>query len=164
MADQAQLPDGEQQQQEGGSKKGMIKMLIIILPVVLVLGIGGFFAYNMFFKKAPVEVEKEKPMEPPQIIGLSPFVVNLSDEGDYPRYLKVEFGIELRPGSNPEEVDERMPEIRDVIIVLLSSKRSKDINSIEGKDRLRDEIITRINGRLRNATVSRIFFKEFIIQ
>ena len=164
MAEQPQLPEGEGQSQEGAPKKGMMKMLIIILPLVLVLGVGGFFAYKMFLGGEPAEAEKEKPMAPPPIVSLSPFVVNLSDEGDYPRYLKVEFGLELRAGSNPEEVDERMPELRDVIIVLLSSKRSKDINSIEGKDRLRDEIITRINGRLSQAIVGRIFFKEFIIQ
>jgi flagellar FliL protein len=164
VADQAQLPEGEEQKQEGSSKKGMMKMLIIILPVLLVLIVGGFFAYKMFLGGESAEAEKEKPVVPPPIINLSPFVVNLSDEGDYPRYLKVEFGLELRAGSNPEEVDERMPELRDVIIVLLSSKRSKDINTIEGKDRLRDEIITRINGRLTEAIVGRIFFKEFIIQ
>jgi flagellar FliL protein len=95
---------------------------------------------------------------------VKPFVVNLADNGEGPRYLKLEFDVELRPGSQTKEVETRMAEIRDVIIVLLGSKRSQDLTSIEGKERLRDEIITRINSRLQAATANRVFFKEFIIQ
>jgi flagellar FliL protein len=91
-------------------------------------------------------------------------VVNLADDGDMPRYLKVEFDLELRPGSLVEEVEAKKTELRDAIIVLLTSKRSRDLTSIEGKDRMRDEIITRVNSRLQSATVNRVFFKEFIIQ
>jgi flagellar FliL protein len=63
-----------------------------------------------------------------------------------------------------EEVEAKMAELRDAIIVLLSSKRPKDLITIEGKDRLRDEIITRVNSRLQAATATRVFFKQFIIQ
>jgi flagellar FliL protein len=97
-------------------------------------------------------------------VNIKPFVVNLVDDGDVPRYLKIEFDLELRKGGSAEELDGRLAEIRDAIIVLLSSKRGKELASIEGKDRLRDEIITRVNGRLQQTTVNRVFFKQFIIQ
>ncbi|MGQ9655133.1 MAG: flagellar basal body-associated FliL family protein [Thermodesulfobacteriota bacterium] len=57
-----------------------------------------------------------------------------------------------------------MAELRDSIIVLLSSKRSQELSTIEGKDRLREEILSRLNARLQSATVVRVFFKDFIIQ
>lgn len=148
------------------TRKGGSKILWILLPMLLLLGVGAFWGWS-YIKGDDEQGVNGKPdqnLAPPPIVAFSPFVVNLVDEGDLPRYLKIEFDMELRRGSDTEEVRTKLGELRDAVIVLLTSKRSSDLISIEGKDRLRDEIITRLNGRLQYATVNKIFFKEFIIQ
>jgi flagellar FliL protein len=164
MAEKPRAPETEQPAPPAAKKRS--KLLLILLPAVLVLGAGGFVGWTQLQgKKAsePAENKASAPVPPPTV-SVRPFVVNLADTGEMARYLKLEFELELRPGNQSKEVEARMAEIRDAVIVLLGSKRSQELVTVEGKDRLKDEIITRINGRLQTATANRIFFKEFIIQ
>jgi flagellar FliL protein len=165
MAEKEQT-SGEKQSQEtaGGKKKGGGKLVLLIVGVVVILGAGGFFGWSQLKGKTSSAREKTSPPVPPPVMALKPFVVNLMGGADAPRYLKLEFDMELHPGSQVKEVESRMSELRDSIIVLLGSKRYEDLATIEGKDRLKEEIIARVNTILQTATASRVFFKEFIIQ
>lgn len=163
MAEKEQT-SGDQQSKEGGSgKKRGSKLIFILLGAVVLLGAGGFLGWN-HLKGGAQAPEKAPPAAPPTVVSIKPFVVNLMGGADAPRYLKLEFDLELRPGSQTKELESRMSELRDTIIILLGSKRYEDLASIEGKDRLKEEIISRVNTRLQTAAASRVFFKEFIIQ
>jgi flagellar protein FliL len=164
MADKTRAPATEEPPKASG--KGRSKLLLFFIPTIVLLGVGGYVGWSQL-KGGALAAHAEKPAPPatpPPVVTIKPFVVNLQESGDMPRYLKLEFDLELRPGSQVKELDQRMSEIRDAVIVLLGSKRSQDLASVEGKDRLRDEIITRINSRLQASTANRVFFKEFIIQ
>ncbi|MEJ5377216.1 MAG: flagellar basal body-associated FliL family protein [bacterium] len=163
MAEKEQSGADQQSKEAGSGKKGGSKMIFIILGVVVLLGAGGFFGWS-HLKGGSSSAEKAPPPAPPAVVSVKPFVVNLMGTADAPRYLKLEFDLELRSGSQVKELETRMSELRDAIIVLLGSKRYEDLASIEGKDRLKEEIISRVNSRLQSATASRVFFKEFIIQ
>ncbi len=163
MAEKEQSGADQQSKEAGSGKKGGTKLIFIILGVVVILGAGGFLGWS-HLKGGSSSAEKASPPSPPAVVSLKPFVVNLMGTADAPRYLKLEFDLELRSGSQVKELETRMSELRDAIIVLLGSKRYEDLASIEGKDRLKEEIISRVNSRLQSATASRVFFKEFIIQ
>jgi flagellar FliL protein len=57
-----------------------------------------------------------------------------------------------------------MPQVRDSILMILPSKQFVDISSVEGKIALRDEILANLNGFLLQGQVSKIYFKEFVVQ
>lgn len=97
------------------------------------------------------------------LVSLDPFIVNLaSDAGK--RYLKITIQLELaRPGM-ANEVTNRMPQIKDAVITVLSSKAADDLLTIEGKFRLKEQVLTRINNLLTTGVVKNIFFVEFVIQ
>ncbi len=63
-----------------------------------------------------------------------------------------------------EEIKQRLPQIRDLIISLLGSKSFDDVRSIEGKDLLREEMLRRINALLETGKARSIFFTEFVVQ
>jgi flagellar FliL protein len=63
-----------------------------------------------------------------------------------------------------DELAKRMPQIRDAILMILPTKRYADISTTEGKTALREEILNAVNGLLASGQVSRIYFKEFVIQ
>jgi flagellar FliL protein len=46
----------------------------------------------------------------------------------------------------------------------LSSKSYSDIGTVEGKYKMRDEIVARVNQYLTNSKVSTAYFTEFVIQ
>jgi flagellar FliL protein len=62
------------------------------------------------------------------------------------------------------EIDKRLPQIRDSILMILPSKRFADISSAAGKIALRDEILETLNGYLSQGQINRIYFKEFVVQ
>ena len=66
----------------------------------------------------------------------------------------------------PPHFVKRMSQIKDVIIKILSAKRSDDLLTVEGKERLKDELLEGINEAvgLEEPPVTGVFFTEFMIQ
>jgi len=96
------------------------------------------------------------------IYELDTFTVNLADI-NITRYARVNIKLELNNYDVEEEVERRTPQIRDLIIVLLSSKKFNDINSTEGKDNLRMEIIKSINTYLVKGEIVNLYFTDFVV-
>ena len=92
----------------------------------------------------------------------NPFIVNLFDERGV-RYLKVRLDIEVWD-STEEEMAKKNPKIRDSLIVLLSSKKYEEIGSLEGKARLREEILFRLNRILGEGKAKEVYFTDFVVQ
>lgn len=151
------------------------KLVIILIGVlfVLVLGMGGgmFMIWN---KLAAVSaqvtpandpnVEKAKPEQMGKVVSLDTFIVNLADPGAN-RYLRVTMDLEVTGGKAAEEdLTRRTSQLRDAVLMILPTKRFSDIISTEGKSALRDELLGALNGLLAAGKISRIYFKEFVIQ
>jgi len=154
-----------------GGKRGFIKWGIIGLAVLIVLG-GGAFGYKVFSKrgvdgkghpdKGAVKEEDDKG-HPGPIVSLEPFVVNLLDPSEV-RYLKVTVNLELDSEDSKEEVNARMPQIRDALLMLLTSKTSEDVKDVGGKLKLQDEMVSRANNYLKKGKVKAVYFTEFVMQ
>ncbi len=95
--------------------------------------------------------------------ALDTFVVNIRD-GERDRYLKLKAELELSGSETAEEIAQRLPQIRDLVISLLGSKSFEDIRTIEGKNFLREELLLRVNSLLSTGSVNRVFFTEFVVQ
>lgn len=158
---QEQAPDVSKQPKK---KSPLMKILIIILGLA-VLGGGGFFAYTKFFAKGTAPQEVEATTEPMKITvkSLDTFLVNLADPGGE-RYLKVTMQLSLNNENVSQEIDGRMAELRDSILMLLSSKEYDDISSLSGKLALKKTLINNLNRVLKKGTVQDIYFTEFLVQ
>jgi len=174
---------------EAPKKKIPIWVIILIASQVVLVGVAVVVLKMMSGAKHVEEAKHEEPTEaeqkvdpskikdPKTVAGpqykLQPFIVNLIDDGRGPRFLKVEinFELEVPPGSKPEteppvkaELDSRANQVRDELLMLLTSKRQTDIESSDGKRILRDEIFTRINKILVTGSIRKVFFTEFVVQ
>src|SRR5439155_23781030 len=107
--------------------------------------------------------ERETRPEVGALPALGPFIANLADE-DGKRYLKATGQVEFLEGKVPPEVNARLPQIRDLLLTLFTSKLFAEIRTPQGKALLRDEIINRLNRVLRHDVVKAIYFTEFIVQ
>jgi flagellar FliL protein len=94
---------------------------------------------------------------------MQPFIVNLVDPSGK-RYLKATLSLELDRAEVKSEIETKTVKIRDAVLVLLSSKSFGDISTPEGKRRLREEIVTRINTFLTTGRVTGVYFTEFVVQ
>jgi flagellar protein FliL len=160
-----------------------LKLVIIIVVGTLLIGLAGAFVlFRMTGGQktaeegkveaashgaaAPAEAQDKKTghgTEPGTIADMEPFIVNLADAPEI-RYLKLTLKLELDRAAATEEVKQRTPQIRDSLLVLLTSKDSATIRTPQGKSQLRDEITQRINGLLPKPGVRSAYFTEFVIQ
>lgn len=151
------------------------KIVFIAVPILILLIAGGILGYLKFFPNksdateeasAVVETEEneeEVDLTPKPIVPLMPFVVNLQGEAGT-RYLKIHIQLELDDSDTEKQIVLKNPIIRDSILLLLSSKAFKDINTIVGKINLRNEITQRINAAINKGKVLQTYFSEFVIQ
>ena len=97
------------------------------------------------------------------IMPLDTFIVNLADEGGT-RYLRTTMKLELADDQSLTFVQERLPLIRDSILMILPTKNYEDISTVEGKKTLRDELIAKVNVIMIPGSVTNIYFTEFVVQ
>ncbi len=153
---------------ESSTKKGVNKkLLFILIPALLVLGGGGFAAYHFLFAKTKVKAPS-KPVsvsliKPGPMINLKPFLTNLADK-DKTAYIKVSISIELKQGSNIGTFKQLTPQIRNRIIMIMSSKTSKEINTPQGILSLRHQIARSLNQILGDGTVIGVYFNNYLVQ
>jgi flagellar FliL protein len=94
---------------------------------------------------------------------MDPFIANLSDEDGH-RYVKATIQLEFYDSIVPPEFHRRLPQTRDMLLTLLSSKTFADVRTPQGKAVLRDEIVNRVNTVLNEDAVKAVYFTEFIVQ
>ena len=61
-------------------------------------------------------------------------------------------------------MEERVTQVRDSAILLLSSKRLSDVSDFEGKALLKDDLQDRVNSLLEIGRVESVLFTEFVVQ
>jgi flagellar FliL protein len=147
-----------------------VKLIVLVLVFLLLSG-GGFFLWKggvlakLTGQNGAPEKQAatgEKPDIGP-IYSLETFIVNLVDPHGK-RYLKVKVDLELDREELREEIDRRLPQFKDTVLTLLSSKSYEDINTLEGKLQLRAEVISMLNQYLKTGLITNLYFIEFIVQ
>ncbi|TLD81716.1 flagellar basal body-associated protein FliL [Helicobacter sp. MIT 05-5293] len=159
----------------------VLLLLIGILVAVMLGGGGDEEAHN----EAQVEVVQEQQAPTQQaakiIVGntvtarssdrLKPgpiypiptdFTVNLMTQTGK-RYLKTSISLEIDKPETEPEITTKLPIITDTIIEILSSKSLEDVSTAKGKNRVKDEIVKRINEFLLDGQVRDLFFTQFVV-
>lgn len=164
----------KEEQAPAGKKKLFIiigaAVAVVIVAVVLVLTLGGGSK-----KEGSGEAKAEKKAashggggaEGAPVAGtvfpLEPFIVNIYD-GQEVRYLKVKVEFEMSGPEVKPEVELRQAPLRDAILVLLTTKTLQEIQDLQGKNQLREEILASVNKILPPGKVTRIYFTDFVVQ
>jgi flagellar FliL protein len=164
--------------------------LVLMVLLILVAGAAGFFGWKYFTaskadaaahgdeathdedhnedsKSAKSKKKKKiKAGEEGATISFEPFLVNLADK-EASRYLKTSVRLLVSEKEVAESIakgDVLIPKMRDTILTLLSTKRADEITSNEGKEKLKHEILERVNEYLPNEAVQEVFFTDFVVQ
>lgn len=124
---------------------------LIIGVVVLLIGVpaGLYFTGVISFGEeaadGAVEEAHAEPEVPPSYLPLDPpFVVNFTHRGTL-RYLQVSLEVSYKDPALLAKVTERMPEIRNDLILLFSGQDYEQLSTLEGKEHLRGAIMSAIN-------------------
>ena len=163
----------EKEPVEEKKPKSKLPLIIGIVVVVLILGgVGAFFALKGGATEEDgeeVAADEEEVTEeagehgdlPGAILPLETFIVNLQVKGSF---LKAGISLQFAEPELPAHAEEEMPKIKDSIIRVLSRKSHQEILSVEGKEKLKDEIRMTVNQALNTEDVVGVYFTEFIVQ
>ncbi|APV51428.1 hypothetical protein BWI17_18065 [Betaproteobacteria bacterium GR16-43] len=157
-------------------KKGGKKLLVIaIVGLLLGAGAGGAAWYFLGSKKDKEahgaegkdgkEAKKSEPTKVPVFLPLDTFTVNLRDNQSE-RYLQAGLTLEVEAEPAAERLKAHMPIARSAILLLLSSKQSNDLNTVEDKAKLGTEIIAELAKipAFKEVPVRAVHFHAFVIQ
>ncbi len=142
------------------------KLIFLIIGLVVVCGTAG--AATVWLRHRP----KPHTVEPPPVLSLvhlETFVVNLAD--DEHTYLRIGIDLGVLPDEKPtkEEAkdkggESKIPVIRDTALALLAQSHSSDLATIEGRQKLKDDLVRDLNQRVPGLRVREIYITEFLIQ
>ncbi|MGL4722447.1 MAG: flagellar basal body-associated FliL family protein [Desulfovibrionaceae bacterium] len=149
-------------------KKGNKKILIFILIILIASAATGAWFFFMQDKNVDPKIESvgtAEKVDPEQFVTVEvpPFLVNLADPLGR-RFIKLTLKVEVKNQQVAKILEKNMFQIRDKIILLLSSKTYADLAPLDNKIYLKNEIVERINQVITPETVQQIFFTDMIIQ
>jgi flagellar protein FliL len=148
------------------------RLLIIIIALVILLGGGGAGAWFFMFKKAekPAHAEKhEEEVKVPVFLPMESFTVNLQPgESGTDQFLQTTLTLQLTDDKQVEQIKLYMPHVRSRLLLLLSSKKASEILSVDGKNKLSQEILDMFKKPLVPGApiinVSSVLFTSFVVQ
>ncbi len=146
----------------GGDGKGKSPMLMMVIALIAGVAGGVFAGKNLMGSKAPPEPK------PPQVgkpLELGEFILNLGEEN----YLKVGVALGMKDTVPADKLKEEVPALRDAVIMAFAGCKRAELNTLEGKHKVREAIRERVNELLEHKThekesVLEVYFTTFIIQ
>lgn len=167
----------EQGEGQGGKKFDLGKIMLPLFAVLNlgVVGGGAFLAYQGTLGYHPptlrepaalAELKKDRKAvlvgDEKVLYTMPPFTVNLA--GQPRRLIRVEMTFEMLDKEGFEEIVRNNPRARDEIVRILNSKKFDDVETIQGKLFLKDQIAVTLNQTLKSGVIKDIYFNDFLVQ
>lgn len=166
------MPENERlddENMENAQKKPFPKLIIFLGVGMVVIGIVALLVVRFAFAPATDEGQgKTTEAEEKAFYGYlfsfdEAIIVNLAETNGQ-RYLKVNLQLEMSAEALREELTARRAQLLDLVISILSSKTIDEVSSTIGRNRLKREIIDKLNAEIVTGKIVNIYFTEFVIQ
>jgi flagellar FliL protein len=164
--------NGEEKEKENAAsqpRKAKKYLFIVLGAIVILILLGGALtlklglASNLLGNLQGEQNQENVIKEPEFMYEVPEIVVNLNGI-DRRRFLSVKFYLGFDEPKLEQELEKRMPEIRDGVNKILWVKTADEINTPEGKETLREEIFETINGMLNSGKLRGVYFWHLMIQ
>jgi flagellar protein FliL len=98
----------------------------------------------------------------PVLYTMAPFNTNL--DGVPRRLIRLDLSLEMMDEEGYEEVIGITPQARDSIMRILNAKAFNDVETVQGKLHLKNQIVTDLNASLKKGVVKNVYFNELVVQ
>ncbi len=170
----------EEEKKEVTKSSGSLLQIINLVLLLLVLGLGGFIAWEMTqrdqtaqpgdSKKVQTEETKipegdaENPDSPPVFMEIEDITVNLADVEES-RFLRAKIKLEVRNEESQHKIETNMVKVMDLLITELSSKTFNEIRTPQGKYALKEDLTYRLNRLIGGGKpIKNLYFTDFVSQ
>ncbi|MGI0405826.1 flagellar basal body-associated protein FliL [Helicobacter himalayensis] len=158
-----------------------VGVLLILLLVVIVALVFATSSDNEAQPQQPQVQQAAQPQTPKIVVGntvsaratdyakvgpifpiAEEFRVNLMTQTGK-KILITKINLELDKPETQPEIESKLPMLTDAIIEILASKSLEEVATTKGKNRLKDEIVQRLNEFLIDGSIKNVFFTSFLI-
>ncbi|MEZ5490713.1 MAG: flagellar basal body-associated FliL family protein [Gammaproteobacteria bacterium] len=150
------------------------KLVLISIVGLLVVAGGGASAYFFVLKDSPTEdvaLSEGEEVAEPELKDLPPalyhnlpaLVVSANYQGKL-RYLQVKLSVMTRDEDTLDQLFDNTPLLQDSLILLLGSYEFTELETTEGKERLRKQAQEKIAELLSSKEIESVLFTGFVIQ
>lgn len=99
-----------------------------------------------------------------QVVELQPFIVNLAD-ADSARYLRMTVSLGIGEEGAEDKPDPLfLTRVKNAMLAVLTTKKSEDVLTVEGKAKLRQELLKAAQAASEKPHVEAIYITDFIVQ
>jgi len=154
-----------------------VKKILVFVTLGLVLtgggGAGAWWWFHRAEAAAPTDghapsAKAEAEVDPHDsgVLVMEPFLVNLADQ-DAPRFLRATLRLIVADKEHAEHLAEdevAKARIRSAVLELLTTQKSSDLVTPEGKSALKKSIVGATSKILTEAKVVDVLFSEFVVQ
>jgi flagellar FliL protein len=135
--------------------KSKKKLILLIVAGLVLAGSSAGAAWFMAQRGKPADakahVAEKKPAHKPVFTPLEVFTVNLQDaHGE--RYAQIGMTLQMESAAAEEQLKDRLPAVRNEILLLISSKHIDELLTNEGKRELAQQVRERAGRLLAQAT------------
>jgi flagellar protein FliL len=152
--------------------KKIIAMAYVALNLTC-MGVGSYLVYAVTLgyttpQVSSAELDREITafrqtlLEKPMIYTLETFNTNLS--GLPRRLIRMELNLEMLDAEGFEEIIDLGAKGRDTVVKIINSKTFAEIETLQGKLHLKNEIIAQLNKHLDQGVVKNVYFSDFVVQ
>lgn len=173
MADEDKKKEETREKAAGG---GPLDNKIILLAAIIVAQALVAFAVTQFViapklqalavpdtEEVAAAEAKDRP-EQGVLVGLNEVVVTLRDSGPTTSFLRINIDLEVVDAKVATLVEQRLPHLRDIVILSLSNKFSSDLRSMDGKSALKAELFRKLGDTLPENSLMNIYFSDMVVQ
>src|SRR5688500_15349728 len=121
-------------------KKKRGKLMLVAGILVFATGAGGAGAWYFTRPVDPNAPKAAESAKPAVFLPLESFTVNLVAHDGQAQYLQAGLTLKLAHDVKSDVIKERMPEIRNRILLVLSGKKAGELLPVTGKHKLANEL------------------------
>jgi flagellar basal body-associated protein FliL len=148
--------------------------VIVIAQALTALAVTKFFIAPKLLAGAPVAeaaagaghgaLEAAGPEKEGEIVSLGEMIITLQGGGGTTHYGRTNVGVEIADPKLAKAMEERLPQLRDVVLTTLSSRTAEELLAPEGKEAARQEIMRRLGEKLPPGALLNVYFSDLMIQ
>ncbi len=153
----------------GAGAGRIVKILLWVVGVVLLAAamFGISWLVANYVEERRSQTEEGRLIAPPPLpklhFDLPPFSVSTRDPEPHFAKVTVSLGYSEENLNLSQELVKRSMEMRHIINLLLGSKKYEEIDTIEDRIALAEEIKAHINVILRDGRIEDVYFTEFVV-
>ncbi len=138
------------------------KLVMIMMILLVAIALAGAVALVFVLKYTNVDPGSEPPIE--QVLDVSVDIpevtTNLANDG----FVRISFKIQTDSKKAKKELEQRMFQVNNIIILELSDKTAETIKGKEGHRQFEEELKGKINEIMQEGKVEQVYITQFILQ